>query len=286
MWDSFNTYGGSYQNSFETLCNQLFERYLSREYPNSIDEFKVINGAGGDGGIEAYGKLSNGDFIAIQSKWFKQALDTNEIKQIRKSIIGALDIRPNIKEYIICIPHNVSSIKIGRGNKPTKNSEDVRIKKFEKEIKESFLNVKITWWFEQTILNELQLPENEGVNKYWFEKEVIHSSFLKDKFDLQKTNYWLKERYVGDLHTKGDIQNLIDKQLNSLLFRKKIVAKILDLKNKINYTLRISTKFINVTLNSDEFKNKLIIINSFLEDLIKRSTELEKKLIDGCTSSN
>lgn len=281
MWDSFNTYGGSYQNSFETLCNQLFERYLSREYPNSIDEFKVINGAGGDGGIEAYGKLSNGDFIAIQSKWFKQALDTNEIKQIRKSITGALVIRPNIKEYIICIPHNVSSIKIGRGKKPTKNSEDVRIKNFEKEIKESFLNVKITWWFEQTILNELQLPENEGVNKYWFEKEVIHSSFLKDKFDLQKTNYWLKERYVGDLHTKGDIQNLIDKQLNSLSFRKKIVAKILDLKNKINCTLRISTKFINVTLNSDEFKNKLKIINSFLEDLIKRSTELEKKLIDG-----
>ena len=136
MWDSFNNYGGSYQNSFETLCNQLFERYLSREYPNSIDEFKVINGAGGDGGIEAYGKLSNEKFIAIQSKWFKQALDNNEIKQIKSSITTALNIRPNIIEYIICIPHNVRSIKIGRGKKPTLNSEDERIKNFEKEIKE------------------------------------------------------------------------------------------------------------------------------------------------------
>ena len=41
MWDSFNTYDQGHQNSFETLCNQLFERYLSRKYPNSVDEFKV-----------------------------------------------------------------------------------------------------------------------------------------------------------------------------------------------------------------------------------------------------
>jgi hypothetical protein len=148
MWDSFNTYGGSYQNSFETLCNQLFERYLSKEYPNSIDEFKVINGAGGDGGIEAYGKLSNGNFIAIQSKWFQQALSTNELNQIKKSITTALNVRPNIIEYVICIPHDVSSVKIGKGKKPTQNSEDVRIENFEREIKNSYPNVKITWWFE------------------------------------------------------------------------------------------------------------------------------------------
>ncbi|MDD5151193.1 MAG: hypothetical protein PHC28_12085 [Flavobacterium sp.] len=281
MWDSFNTYGGSYQNSFETLCNQLFERYLSRNYATSINEFKVINGAGGDGGIEAYGKLSNGSFIVIQSKWFKQALNNSEITQIKKSIITALNIRPNIIEYIICIPRNVSSKKNSKNGKLAKFTEDERIKNFEIEIKKSSPNVKITWWFEQTILNELQFPENEGVNKYWFEKEVIHSSFLKDKFDLQKTNYWLKERYVGDLHTKGDIQNLIDKQLNSLPFRKKILAKILDLKNKINHTLKISTKFINVTVNSNEFKNKLEIINYFLDELIKCSTELETKLANG-----
>ncbi len=117
MWDSFNTYGGSYQNSFETLCNQLFERYLSKEYTNSIDEFKVINGTGGDGGIEAYGKLSNGNFIAIQSKWFKKALDKNEINQIKKSITTALSIRPNITEYIYVSLIMSGSVKIGKGQK-------------------------------------------------------------------------------------------------------------------------------------------------------------------------
>lgn len=281
MWDSFNTYGGSYQNSFETLCNQLFERYLSREYPNSVDVFKVINGAGGDGGIEAYGKLTNGDFIAIQSKWFKQALDNNEIKQIRKSITGALNIRPDINEYIICIPHNVSSVKIGRGNKPTKNSEDVRIKNFEKEIKQSFPHVKITWWFEHSILEELQKVENEGVHKHWFEKEIFHLKYFKDKFDLQKTNHWLRERYVGDLHTKGDIQNLIDKQLYNLRFRKKILAKILELKNKGNNAINISEKFINQSTVLDDLTEKLNQIKSLVEDLIAKSIEFETKLLNG-----
>lgn len=281
MWDSFNTYGGSYQNSFETLCNQLFERYLSKEYTNSIDEFKVINGAGGDGGIEAYGKLSNGNFIAIQSKWFKKALDKNEINQIKKSITTALSIRPNITEYIICIPHNVSSVKIGKGKKPSQNSEDVRIENFEKEIKKSYPNLKIIWWFEHSILEELQKAENEGVHKYWFEKEIIHSEFLKDKFDLQKTNFWLKERYVGDLHTKGDIQNLIERQLYSLPFRKKVLVKILDFKNKANNVKSISEKFINQSLKSGELTEKLNKINCFINDLILKSSALEMKLLNG-----
>ena len=52
-WTKFITYGDSPQNAFETLCNQLFERYLKRTYKTDLLKFRVINGAGGDGGIEA-----------------------------------------------------------------------------------------------------------------------------------------------------------------------------------------------------------------------------------------
>lgn len=280
MWDSFNTYGQSSQKSFETLCNQLFERYLNRTYNKDLIEFKVINGDGGDGGIEAYGKLLNGKIIAVQSKWFKQALDTSEIKQIRSSITTALGLRPNILEYIICIPHNVSSIRIGRGKKPTTNSEDVRIKSFEEEIKKAYPNLKIKWWCEHDILKELQSSDNEGINKYWFEKEIIYSDYLKEKFELQKTNYWLKERYVGDLHTKGDIQNLINRQLNNSSFRKILIGKILELKTGINKTYTILQKFIQVSLD-ETIINRLTIINNYLENLISEATLLETKLLNG-----
>jgi hypothetical protein len=81
-WTSFITYGDSYQEAFETLCNQLFERYLRRTYKDELVKFRVINGAGGDGGIEAYGELKNGDLIAIQAKWFRQVIDDSEGSQL------------------------------------------------------------------------------------------------------------------------------------------------------------------------------------------------------------
>lgn len=281
MWNSFNIYGGSYQNSFETLCNQLFERYLSRKYSDSIDEFRVINGTGGDGGIEAYGKLTDGNYIVIQSKWFKQSLGTNELNQIKNSIITALKIRPNIVEYIICIPHDLSSVKIGKGKKPTQNSEDIRIKKFESDIIKSFPNIKLTWWFEHVILKELQQNDNEGINKYWFEKEIIHSSFLKDQFNLQKTNLWLKERYVGDLHTRGSIQKLIDKQLYNFSFREKILIEIHNLKNKTKSSKYIVEAFIKQSKETDDLTKKLYQINCFMEDLIQESSVFEAKIKNG-----
>jgi hypothetical protein len=64
-FNTFKTYSDSPQNAFETFCTQLFERHLRRKYGSNLIKFRVVNGAGGDGGIEAYGELSNGDLIAV-----------------------------------------------------------------------------------------------------------------------------------------------------------------------------------------------------------------------------
>jgi predicted helicase len=126
-WGAFKTYEMGYRSAFETLNNQLFERYIKRTYGPSVVRFRVINGAGGDGGVEAYAAISNGDIIAVQSKWFLQSLSDNEIGQIKKSILTAKTDRPQIKEYIICIPHDVNSQKIGRGKTITVNHEEKKI---------------------------------------------------------------------------------------------------------------------------------------------------------------
>lgn len=54
-WTNFVTYGDSKQEAFETRCTQLFERFLKRTYGNNLIKIRVVNGAGGDGGVEAYG---------------------------------------------------------------------------------------------------------------------------------------------------------------------------------------------------------------------------------------
>lgn len=62
-WTHFLTYGDSKQEAFETLCTQLFERFLRRKYGTDLVKFRVVNGAGGDGGVEAYGELRSGDAL-------------------------------------------------------------------------------------------------------------------------------------------------------------------------------------------------------------------------------
>jgi hypothetical protein len=121
------TYDLGYRSAFETLNNQLFERYIRRTHGLSVIRFRVINGAGGDGGVEAYAEIAAGENIAIQSKWFRNALDAGKIGQIKNSFLKAKRVRPQIKQYIICIPHDVSSQKIGRGKTVTVNHEEKKI---------------------------------------------------------------------------------------------------------------------------------------------------------------
>ena len=173
MWDNFKNYGDSPENAFETLCNQLFERYLQRKYKKELLKFSVINGAGGDGGIEAYGELNTGAIVAIQSKWFLTSMQASQVNQVKKSIVAGLGIRPNISEYFVCIPRNLASKKRGKGGKISQNTEEDRVNKLVNDIKKVYKDLTLTWWFTDDILKELQLPCNEGIHRYWFDKEII-----------------------------------------------------------------------------------------------------------------
>lgn len=114
-WTKFNTHGESNNHAFEVMCNILFENWCRNKYSNDIKQFSFVNGSGGDGGVEAYCALNNGDIIAVQSKWFPNKLENSQITQIKESFETALNVRPNIKKYIVCIPRDLGSLKVGRG---------------------------------------------------------------------------------------------------------------------------------------------------------------------------
>lgn len=270
-WTKFITYGDSPQNAFETLCNQLFERYLKRTYKTDLIKFRVINGAGGDGGIEAYGQLSSGDIVAVQAKWFQQSLDDSEIKQIRNSILTAKKLRAQIKEYIICIPHDVNSLKIGRGNKPTTNHEENKINALIDEIYSAYPDLKLTWWFDNEILTELQQANNEGVHKFWFDKEVISLDYLSKHFTLQKKG-WLHERYIPELHGQGMIHEEYQKLCFSIQYRKKLFSQVTQAISDLKFCITQIDHFIP-TNTTVEITDELTIIK---ENLIKFLEELQK----------
>ena len=66
-WTKFQTYGMASDKAFETLCNQLFTNWVKDEYGSEVISVKVVNGAGGDGGVESYATLKNGAVILLNT---------------------------------------------------------------------------------------------------------------------------------------------------------------------------------------------------------------------------
>ena len=78
-WTTMQTYGLSQEKSFEMIGNQIFENWCKEEYCSEIVSFNVVNGSGGDGGVESYAVLKNGDIVAFQAKFFLSSIDSSKI---------------------------------------------------------------------------------------------------------------------------------------------------------------------------------------------------------------
>ena len=206
-----NTYNDSYERAFEALCNQLFERWVRRNQTSQLKYFSTIRGDGGDGGVEAYAVLKNGEVLGVQSKWFPFNIENSQVGQIRKSINTAIKVRPNLKQYIICLPKDLSSLTARNKNK--ENTEKARLNKLKDEINKKYTALELIFWDEHQLRIQLQKSGNEGIHRFWFEKAEISMESLKRKFELEKTG-WLNDRYVPKIYT---LRDLVDHQNFRLL---------------------------------------------------------------------
>lgn len=213
-WTKFNNHGESNNHAFEVMCNLLFESWCKEIYNKELVQFAFVNGEGGDGGVEAYGILMNGDVVAVQSKWFPEKIEATQINQIRNSFQTAVKVRPNIKRYVICIPRDLGSKKIVKGGSIAHNTESDRWKQFVSNCKSSNPNVEIILWDETTIQERLIHPETQGVYKYWFENTVIFDNLFIHSYK-KVVNGWAKLKYVPEIHTAGYIHEHLEYFLGS-----------------------------------------------------------------------
>ncbi|MBQ8241672.1 MAG: hypothetical protein IJZ38_12740 [Bacteroides sp.] len=202
-WTKFQTYGMAPDKAFEVLCNQLFENWCKENYPTDIASFSVVNGAGGDGGVESYATLTDGTLIALQAKWFPDSLTSSHIGQIRNSIKTALKLRPQICKYLVCIPRDLASITAR-----SENSEDKRWNSFVDEIAKDYPAVAVELWNETRLVTELQKPSSSGILRFWFENAEITESCVEYAFRKAKST-WLNTRYVPEINTFGNIEKTV-----------------------------------------------------------------------------
>lgn len=209
-WVNFHMYNDAPTKAFEILCNQLFENWCKEQYKSELVSFHVVNGAGGDGGVESYAVLSDGNIIGLQAKWFPDSITTNQIGQIKNSINTALKIRPQIIRYIICVPRDLASLT-GKGN----NTEDKRWEDMKSGMLKDYPDLIIDLWDETRLTHELQKDCSAGIFKFWFERAEISEESVQFSFEKSK-NSWLSTKYVPELNTFGTIHDFVRTHLGDV----------------------------------------------------------------------
>lgn len=286
-FNNLNTYNDSANRAFEALCNQLFERWLRIEYKGQIEYFTTVNGAGGDGGVEAYSILKNNDIIGIQAKWFRTSLQDDQISQIRSSIKMARMVRSTIKRYIVCLPRDFQSLKIGKGKKLIENTEEKRINDLIEEIDSDYPDLDLEFWNEDRIRQELQRPGNEGIARFWFEREELSQDALIARFLLAKSG-WLHERYVPDLHAQGEIHFIIEQLLFSNSYRNQLIQNIENSISNLQSKIDEITKYNKLAGSTTAFYTDLLTFQDYLlskSALLKKYIQSIEKGIDGSTNT-
>ncbi|WP_196524163.1 hypothetical protein [Nostoc commune] len=209
-WSSFNLHGDAPQRAFESLTGILFERWCHREYPSQVSQVIFVNGAGGDGGVEAYARLNNGDIIGLQAKWFREPLQSSQISQIKGSLDTAAIQRRGLVRYVVAVPRDLSDVK--RRAKTVEGERD-RWNKFINAAKTNHPGINVDLWDETRITALLAELGSEGLRRYWFEGSVTDLEYLSIKFN-QAQNGWLSNRYTPDLHQSGQIEQDLKIRLN------------------------------------------------------------------------
>ena len=268
-WNKFVTNNLSYEKAFETLCDQLFENWVTETYKNEIKNFRTVNGSGGDGGIESYALLKSNDFVCLQAKWFINAMGKSQIDQIARSIDTAKKVRPKIVKYIVCIPRNLSSAKSN-----TKNTEEDKWNKLIEDFKKKYPELEINLWDDQRLLNEIQKPKCVGIHKYWFQNTELSKENIRLSFYRAKES-WLKTKYVPELNIAGVINHKILKMVGTIENKKNLLLELNDLNYNCQRLMENSRQLIEaIDKKASELTNNLKKVISSIEIVYGKNIEL------------
>lgn len=225
IFEKFNNQGLGNAAAFEELCCQLFETWGTRTMGfDSSWTYRNVRGNGGDGGIEAYWHDTRSDeFIGVQAKWFRESMKNSQYTQIRKSIDQARKLRPNLTKYIICIPHNLTSLRNSK-NETVSLGEESTWEMFKSAVAQAHPDLELALWDEHFISNLLQEPANEGRQRFWFERSAVNPDGIH--LALRREIEGLKDRYVPEITDDGGMATFLDDFFGTIESRTALIKEI------------------------------------------------------------
>ena len=239
-------------------------------------EFKRVEGSGGDGGVEAYWELNNGNKIGYQAKyWLKAGMI--DWRQINRSVKQVLDTHPELNQYIIAISCDLTG-KSGTQGKGKSGWEHWKTykKKWESFALAKGMIVKFDVWSESELRN-LTLEQNQpGMIKYFFNEDLLTKEWFNDKCETSIKDLGI--RYQPNFHVDTDVsvqfnaylqkpEILLNLKLEVESFKRKIFRNFQYIRgfNKDDKIKKISTVFENKTSELLEVIDKLGAASPYYE---------------------
>lgn len=204
----FNTlipYNGKTTKCFEHLCFQIAQIEFGDK-----GIFTTIDGSGGDGGIEFYLKLENGEKWGWQCKFFG---DTGRLNvgsrdlAIEKSLETALRNHSDLTKWFLCLKTDLTTNSLSSKGKFSKGERNWFENELTKKIPEGKI-LSLEHWGESSFISFLKESKHVGIRSFFFGELEFNQEWFKKKFDenFEKVSY----KYDSDLHT-------IDKYTQSVI---------------------------------------------------------------------
>lgn len=217
------------QGGFEEMVVQLFARQLHEAYPDA--RVNRVEGAGGDGGVEAYADVPGTGKVAVQAKWFTDKLNDSKFRQIDESVRAALLNHPDLKVYQVYVPLDLTDKKgaksqqtTAKGKTPKSQREkwDEHVAKWKTWKNGADVDFVYVGHFQMQDL--LQSPAFEYIREFWFGTPLFDHAWMIRNFDKAKSQ--LAERYRPELNVSGDVTQALDTFAWSPSFEKRLERAI------------------------------------------------------------
>ena len=205
-WNSIRNWKGSQSGGFEELCVQLAR--------SATPENAKLTPTGTlDAGVECYCVLPDGTEWGWQAKYFVSRLANTQWQQLDRSIRIALDRRPRLVRYYVCIPRDRSD-----GRRANQTSEmdawNARVAKWEGWAGDRGMNVEFVWWGSSELIDRLSHEEHTGRRFFWFGQH----EFSQNWFDLhlEESVNAAGARYTAEVHVDLPIAQDMERFSRSL----------------------------------------------------------------------
>ncbi|WP_454262431.1 hypothetical protein [Pseudoxanthomonas mexicana] len=172
----------SRNDSFEALSVQLFRHNCT---PPVNSSFVSLRGDGGDGGVEAYFRAPRGEILGVQAKYLFK-LRAAELSQISKSLDTALENHPDLAEYWIYIPFDLTG-RVAGGSRGTSEAERFEVWKTEVEATAAkrARPLKVVLCTAAVIRSQLlHLDKHGGMRRYWFDGSVLTPAQIQNGLEV------------------------------------------------------------------------------------------------------